>query len=198
MKQAKDLSCGEMIALLESIQAFLYLDTNAQGHDYWNPEKSWSGDEFDFIARALRQYGLVPTECTLLNQPSAAERYVLYDLKKGELAGNRIFADPGLAQDCASELNGAIVAPIILPQPVTPEPAKEPEPCECQFRGDFCSGVPGILAMVENCRVVLGAKIERCDQCQRYASDQAAFERLVELGMADPRIPTKAREAPPG
>jgi len=62
--------------------------------------------------------------------------------------------------------------------------AKPSVPCDCQLSGQFCSGVPGILAQVANCHVVPSCKVQRCDACQRYASDQAAHDRLVELGMA--------------
>lgn len=65
----------------------------------------------------------------------------------------------------------------------------EPDPhnqyvCECEQPGRFCSGVPGILAHVENGRLTEGAKVERCDLCRRYASDVVALEKLVELGIA--------------
>lgn len=56
-------------------------------------------------------------------------------------------------------------------------------PCACEEPGSFCSGVPGILAHVENGQLAPGAKVERCDLCRRYASDEAAYRRLVELGM---------------
>ena len=58
------------------------------------------------------------------------------------------------------------------------------EPCECEKPGYFCSGVPGIIAHVENGRLAQGAKVERCDLCQRYPSDQAALKKLQELGIA--------------
>ena len=54
---------------------------------------------------------------------------------------------------------------------------------DCELPGYFCCGVPGILAHVEKGRVAPGAKVERCDLCRRYASDQVAYEKLVELGM---------------
>lgn len=60
----------------------------------------------------------------------------------------------------------------------------EDEPCECELPGYFYSGVPGILARVEQGRLAAGAKVERCDLCQRYANDRAAYRRLVELGIA--------------
>jgi len=56
------------------------------------------------------------------------------------------------------------------------------EPCDCEKPGHFRSGVPGILAHLKNGRLTPGAKVERCDLCQRYPSDEAALERLRELG----------------
>ena len=57
------------------------------------------------------------------------------------------------------------------------------EPCACELPGAFYSGVPGILARIENARLALGAKVERCDLCQRYPSDEAAHRKLRELGI---------------
>ena len=56
--------------------------------------------------------------------------------------------------------------------------------CECEEPGYFCSGVPGILAHVENGGLPEGAEVERCDLCDRYASDEAARAKLRELGIA--------------
>ncbi len=56
--------------------------------------------------------------------------------------------------------------------------------CECELPGNFFSGVPGIIARVKEGRLVPGAKVERCDTCQRYESDEAAHQKLIELGMA--------------
>lgn len=55
--------------------------------------------------------------------------------------------------------------------------------CDCELPGMFCSGVPGILARVENGRVVPDTEVERCDTCRRYASDDLAREKLRELGL---------------
>jgi hypothetical protein len=49
--------------------------------------------------------------------------------------------------------------------------------CECEKPGFFCSGVPGILAHMDN----------RCDLCRKYPSDEAAFEKLRELDLACPK-----------
>jgi hypothetical protein len=55
--------------------------------------------------------------------------------------------------------------------------------CDCERPGYFFSGLPGILARVENGYLVSGAKVERCDLCQRYPSDAAAYKKLAELGI---------------
>ena len=58
------------------------------------------------------------------------------------------------------------------------------EICDCEAAGFFCAGVPGILAHLENGHVAPGAKVERCDMCQRLPSDEAALAKLQELGIA--------------
>jgi len=57
------------------------------------------------------------------------------------------------------------------------------EPCPCEGTGFFTCGVPGVLACVENGKVVPGAAVERCDACGRFTSDEAAQQKLVELGL---------------
>lgn len=57
------------------------------------------------------------------------------------------------------------------------------QPCDCELPGYFYCGVPGILARLEQGRLVLGAAVERCDLCQRYPDDAVAYRRLVELGI---------------
>ena len=52
--------------------------------------------------------------------------------------------------------------------------------------GLFCSGVPGILAHLENGRLPEGAKVARCDLCRRYDSDEAALNKRRELGHTSP------------
>ncbi len=60
------------------------------------------------------------------------------------------------------------------------------QPCECELPGHFCCGVPGILAHLESGQLAAGTKVERCDLCQRYPSDEAALEKLRELGYGRP------------
>ena len=57
--------------------------------------------------------------------------------------------------------------------------------CDCEKPGFFCSGVPGILAHVENSRVARNTKVEHCDLCKRYPSDEAAREKLRQCGILD-------------
>jgi hypothetical protein len=58
-------------------------------------------------------------------------------------------------------------------------------PCDCEQPGTFSSGVPGIIAAMEDGRLAPGAVVERCDQCERYPTDAAALARLRELGVAE-------------
>jgi hypothetical protein len=58
--------------------------------------------------------------------------------------------------------------------------------CKCEMPGFFSSGVPGILAHLENGRLPAGAKVERCDLCRRYDSDEAALQKLKVLGHVGP------------
>lgn len=44
--------------------------------------------------------------------------------------------------------------------------------CVCEQPGHFNSGVPGVLAHLENGK--LAGRVERCDQCKRYDTDQDA------------------------
>jgi hypothetical protein len=39
---------------------------------------------------------------------------------------------------------------------------------------------------MENGRLSEGAKVEPCDLCRRYDSDEAALDKLKELGLAPP------------
>ncbi|HEY3963624.1 MAG TPA: hypothetical protein VGM05_03640 [Planctomycetaceae bacterium] len=68
-------------------------------------------------------------------------------------------------------------------QPETTE-ADDDAICECEQPGYFYSGVPGIIARMEDGRLAEGATVERCDLCQRYRSDAEALVKLQELGIA--------------
>ena len=57
-------------------------------------------------------------------------------------------------------------------------------PCDCERPGAFCSGVPGVLARMEQGRLAPNSTVERCDLCQRYATDDAARQRLIALLLA--------------
>jgi hypothetical protein len=58
--------------------------------------------------------------------------------------------------------------------------------CDCEEPGFYCSGVPGILAHMEDGVVASDLPhmaVERCDACRRYPSDAAAYQELVERGL---------------
>jgi hypothetical protein len=99
-------------------------------------------------------------------------------------AGWSVFAGPPLADEAVHLV------------PFDPEQAEPPEPltpCECELPGEFCCGLPGILARLENGKVSDDFRVERCDLCQRYDSDAAARRKLMTLGLitgADPNLPT--------
>lgn len=48
-----------------------------------------------------------------------------------------------------------------------------PEPCDCEQPGTFNCGIPGIVGSVESPDTA-----ERCDQCERFPSDEAARQEL--------------------
>ena len=65
------------------------------------------------------------------------------------------------------------------------------ERCECEMPGSFCSGVPGILGLMEN-EAAPDATVERCDLCRRFEIDEAAAGKSGAGGLADP-LPADAR-----
>ena len=63
---------------------------------------------------------------------------------------------------------------------LTSEPS---EGCDCELPGPFHSGVPGILARIEDGRLAPDSEVQRCDACKRFASDEVALAKLIELGV---------------
>ena len=57
------------------------------------------------------------------------------------------------------------------------------EKCDCQEPGFYCSGVAGILAHMVEGKLAPGARVERCDLCERFDSDRAAFDELRRRGL---------------
>lgn len=63
MRLAADLTRDELIAIVQTVQAELYLDHSESGSSIWNPEKEWSGaDVLQNIAPTLNEFDLVPAE----------------------------------------------------------------------------------------------------------------------------------------
>lgn len=54
---------------------------------------------------------------------------------------------------------------------------------ECEVEGFYYTGVPGVLARMENGKVAVGAKVERCDACCLYPDDRTAREIMTALGL---------------
>lgn len=50
---------------------------------------------------------------------------------------------------------------------------------ECECGGDVATGIPGIIATM---------KVERCDACERFPSDEAAEVHLRRLLAVAPRL----------
>ena len=92
----------------------------------------------------------------------------------------------------------------LVQDPLTPFDPQQAIPpnhtpcCDCELPGYFQCGVPGILAHMENGRIVPGFHVERCDACRRFDSDTDAEAKLRELGLFavdDPRsLPLDSRQ----
>jgi hypothetical protein len=214
MKNPADLSRDELIAIAAGLLQILYGREHENGTWTYAADKEWSGgDVCEAAASLLGRFGLVPEtdgdgelmESALPENQAEDDQIPRYALKIDgpQLRAQRqlllklmpwvkrqtpLVSDP----DHENLLNGLIN--------LTDEIADQAHdnygvdclidekdgPCDCQQPGYFCSGVPGIIARIENGRLAKGAKVERCDLCQRYPSDEAALERLRELGYVDP------------
>ena len=61
MRVPSELTHDELLNIVGSIQTFLYLDTDEQGREFWNPDNPISGaDLLDHVAFVLDDYGLAP------------------------------------------------------------------------------------------------------------------------------------------
>lgn len=63
--------------------------------------------------------------------------------------------------------------------PKVEEISETDDECDCELEGNFCSGFKGILAHIENGKIV--GKVERCDICEVYENDQEALDALKTL-----------------
>lgn len=116
----------------------------------------------------------------------ARGRFVLYDFDHEDLASTEVYPSFSAAAADAEGLNCVLILKLPVPVLASAEPEVTDDDdlrCECELPGFFCCGIPGILAHLERGRVAQGAKVERCDQCQRYESDEVAQQKLIELGI---------------
>lgn len=122
---------------------------------------------------------------------TVTRRWVLYRIDTNSVLTTRTYESYDEAAEDASQVEDILVLPLELEE-LHAQPAVEDGDtvnelkhtrCECEEPGHFCSGVPGILAHMENGSLTKGTQVNRCDLCRRYPSDEAAFEKLRELGL---------------
>jgi len=71
VKVASELTRSQLQRLVAEIQGRLYLDLDADGTEYWNPEKEWNcADLCQDIGNLLDGFGLVPAEAQPLSSPA--------------------------------------------------------------------------------------------------------------------------------
>jgi hypothetical protein len=198
MRQPSELSYLDLQQIVESIQRFLYIDQDDAGREIWDPDKEWSGaDVCEHLAHMLSLHQLVPEA----SRPVAGRPhpYGLDPIDGPAFRKQRqlLLSLATLAREGetyrASSADQDLLDGLVNLTDVIADQAHDKhgvdcllEPgitCDCQKPGYFCSGVPGIVAHVENGQLSSGSKVESCDQCQRYPSDQAARDKLVELGI---------------
>ena len=119
---------------------------------------------------------------TLFMQTSEGERVLLGEIEGAEEAEEPL-ARKLLDDFWDSRLDGTDCFPVFMTEDI--------DPCECEESGYWCSGVPGILAHVENGKVVPGTEVEHCDLCARFDSDEAAYQELVRRGFVDESVPAE-------
>lgn len=142
------------------------------------------------MREALAVFKELGQECRALLEGRSEEskvvpRYVLYDFDSDDLATTNVYHSYREAAEDASQLDNVIILALPFEMPADRTSASE-ERCECEEPGYFCSGVPGILAHLDDGRLAEGAKVERCDACCLYPNDEAALAKLIELGIAHP------------
>jgi hypothetical protein len=120
---------------------------------------------------------------TKTGEASEPSRYVLFDFDQDVLLTTQVF--DSYDEAARAEVNDVLILALPL----------ESNKCvECETPDEpFHSGVPGILARVENGRRVPGAEVHRCEASVRYESDAAAHAKLRELGTASTEPDTERR-----
>ena len=73
VKFPHELSREALRAIVAGVQGRMYLDLNAEGREYWNPDKGWDGADMCMeIQELLNQHGLVPHGEEAYNPPKHA------------------------------------------------------------------------------------------------------------------------------
>ena len=142
-----------------------------------------ASDEFhdDFVNNGS---AVMPAGITLDGRPTGPVDCLLMVLQRFQYPGSEGFE---IGWTATPEDTNRRIATAAVPLDYLKQILQEDEAdslCECEQPGHFCSGVPGIIARVENGRLAEGASVERCDLCQRFPTDAAALAKLRELGIA--------------
>jgi len=161
-------------------------------------------DVAEYNVSSLEELAGTDTEAALnaakleLTQPdnrTVTRRWVLYDIDANTLLTTRTYDSYDEAVEDANQVDDILVLPLEFEELHASPTVEDADTvndlddtrCECEKPGFFCSGIPGILAHMENGRLAQGAQVNRCDLCQRYPSDEAAFEKLQGLGLVPPQ-----------
>jgi hypothetical protein len=199
MKNPAELSRGQLVEIVTGLVRALYGRCHEDGSWAYAADKEWSGgDVCEAAAGLLSRHGLVPvaegaghgTQPQLPPEPQQDVYRLRIDgpsfrqQRQLALRLRQQIADPqdqalwdgliALTDEIADQAHDRHGLDCLLDT--------EDRGCACEQPGYFCSGIPGILAHLEHGRLAAGAKVQRCDLCQRYPSDHAALERLRELG----------------
>ena len=175
------------IVELPDVRGGTYLASVAE-YPVW-PLEQLVGTE---IEAALKAAGL---DLTQPADRTVVRRWVIYNPNADTLLTTRTYDSYDEAVEDANQVDDILVLPLefeeLHAQPTVEDGdtanGEDHARCDCESPGYFCSGVPGILAHMENGRLVEGAEANRCDLCQRYPTDEAAFEKLRELGLVPPQ-----------
>ena len=119
------------------------------------------------------------------SDPTNGREYVLYDLDRDGLLSTEVYPSYADAAAEAAGLDDVLILRLPLPFKHTQAAgcAEDEIRCDCELPGFFCCGVPGILAHLEGGRVAPGARSSAAISANSYESDEAAQQKLIELGI---------------
>ena len=192
MRNIRDLAHSELVQVVQAIHGRVYVDLTAADHEVFNPDKSVDGEHLRReVTRIFAEHDLIPDEqqpFIAANDSLSHVRFVVYDPATRDLVSRAVCGSEAEAADACGYRDGVLILSLVVPDSVLTADSSsaedEREPCECELAGYFYCGVPGIIAHFENGRLAADGRVERCDLCQRYPSDDAALTELRRRGLA--------------